>query len=389
MRLVPWRDWAEWEDVRAAAFDRLDPARAVPTLMVWRRRGRVPAPVLATLELLQVSQHLAGCEAPGAGPQAVGTQAVLQQALAMAIVRFVNIVLDVAQTGASARSLSALAQELRLPLWFVDLRHDATHGQQLPSYAVLRTALADALWWLNTNYWKPQREALDAVGARVESALAQRDTDALRSAIESGGDLRDFVVPALLSPGRLVPAGPYRASAMAAAHELWWPVLEALHGAFGRFLAELCAELISAIRDAGTGPARKQYCTEWVVRLAKVAEVAPLDGLPDMDELRQRLADAGSAIQVDRWVPLGSLTGIAVARPFGGGAIEDVVPGTSPLRPALFAAETSAPGGADSGTGDESDDAEGDGAGDHEPAEDAEAQRRRKVEEMRKRVKLF
>lgn len=53
--------------------------------------------------------------------------------------RFVNSLVDPLQTTYFARSIASLAQQIQLPLWFVELRHQATH-ENLPSLGVLRDA---------------------------------------------------------------------------------------------------------------------------------------------------------------------------------------------------------------------------------------------------------
>lgn len=46
---------------------------------------------------------------------------------------------DPLQTGSIARATSEIAERLGLPLWFVELRHAATH-EHLPGISVLREA---------------------------------------------------------------------------------------------------------------------------------------------------------------------------------------------------------------------------------------------------------
>lgn len=53
------------------------------------------------------------------------------------VFRFVNSLVDPLQTAYFARSISSLAAQLGLPLWFVELRHQATH-EDLPGLPVLR-----------------------------------------------------------------------------------------------------------------------------------------------------------------------------------------------------------------------------------------------------------
>jgi len=57
----------------------------------------------------------------------------------MAIVRFVNGLVDSKQMGAYAQSIRKLAYAIDLPAFFVDLRHEATHSM-LPSISYLRTS---------------------------------------------------------------------------------------------------------------------------------------------------------------------------------------------------------------------------------------------------------
>lgn len=52
---------------------------------------------------------------------------------------FVNSLIDPLQTNYFARSMATLAAELGLPIYFIELRHQATH-EDLPSLAVLRSA---------------------------------------------------------------------------------------------------------------------------------------------------------------------------------------------------------------------------------------------------------
>ena len=54
---------------------------------------------------------------------------------------FVNALVDAHQTGMYAQSIAHIAARIGLPLWFVELRHAATH-EELPSLSVLREAAA-------------------------------------------------------------------------------------------------------------------------------------------------------------------------------------------------------------------------------------------------------
>lgn len=69
----------------------------------------------------------------------MGSNLVIRQSYATAIIRLVNGLVDPLQLGAYARSIASIAQQLNLPPWLVELRHAATH-EELPSLDVLREA---------------------------------------------------------------------------------------------------------------------------------------------------------------------------------------------------------------------------------------------------------
>ena len=63
----------------------------------------------------------------------------LRQAYALSIVRLVNGLVDPLQQGAYARPIAAIAAQIGLPGWLVEMRHAATH-EDLPSLETLREA---------------------------------------------------------------------------------------------------------------------------------------------------------------------------------------------------------------------------------------------------------
>ena len=66
---------------------------------------------------------------------------------------FVTGLLDSQQDSKYKVSMYAKAQQIGLPALFVDLRHEATHGN-MPSLTNLRQAAQRALQWLWNDYWK-------------------------------------------------------------------------------------------------------------------------------------------------------------------------------------------------------------------------------------------
>jgi len=67
--------------------------------------------------------------------------------------RFVTGILDAEQDTKYKLSMYAIAQQIGLPALFVDLRHEATHGE-VPSLTNLRAAAQMATQWLWDDYWK-------------------------------------------------------------------------------------------------------------------------------------------------------------------------------------------------------------------------------------------
>lgn len=117
-------------------------AAAVANVQLLHARGRIPHGIDSTANIVSVQLQ----------DQQEGEPAVLRNAYAMALVRFVNGILDPLQQGGYAMALLALATTINLPYSFVELRHAATH-EQLPLLAVLRRMAAAALRWLYEKYW--------------------------------------------------------------------------------------------------------------------------------------------------------------------------------------------------------------------------------------------
>jgi hypothetical protein len=88
----------------------------------------------------------------------------------MIMVRFVNGLIDPAQTKVHAMSVNALARRMQLPRIFVDLRHAATHSA-LPSLPMLEIAAKHALAWLQQHYWDAQHNELQHVRAVLVALL--------------------------------------------------------------------------------------------------------------------------------------------------------------------------------------------------------------------------
>lgn len=77
----------------------------------------------------------------------------------------------------------AKAQQIGLPAVFVDLRHEATHGD-MPSLTNLRSAARRALQWLWDDYWKAFKE--QEATQRQETTTLTRDDLAMQPMSELG-----------------------------------------------------------------------------------------------------------------------------------------------------------------------------------------------------------
>lgn len=199
---------------------------------------------------------------------------------AMAIIRFVNGLVDREQKGKFAKSINTLARQMGLPSWFVDLRHASTH-ERLPSLSVLRDSAHQAVGWLHDNYWikniktADQKQSLKQ-NPEIKLKLNQYkecrknyikekystykdDKNPYLACIEAlikiidQDVIREDIIPLLLGVGGLVPAGKKkRASAedmtiSKGLIELWTPLIQGLDDGFPTFGNELIEAMIEKL----------------------------------------------------------------------------------------------------------------------------------------------
>ena len=151
LRIVPWSSRDEWLETYRNLYNFDNPNQqrdGLDRVEAWKSRSgsKLPLAVEATASLIN-----AGME----DVESITRSHVVQQTMAMVIVRFVNGMVDMEQKGAYARSVQSIADEIGLPDWLVDLRHEATHAS-LPSLEVLRAGCRFALDWLRERYWESQ-----------------------------------------------------------------------------------------------------------------------------------------------------------------------------------------------------------------------------------------
>jgi len=191
----------------------------------------------------------------------------------MTFIRFVNGIIDPYQKGAYAVSISSLAEQLGLPQWFVDLRHEGTHDQ-LPSLKVLRNGCKQALEWLNNFYWMKQQNFVNDTTLYVRDKLNkyitkrkqylkenQKEDDMQNDFLKHifdvidgiGESFRTILIPTLLEEGMLIPIKKrHRPSFPQLTLEdkqidLWIPCLEALSDAWNDFDIELVFALLGKL----------------------------------------------------------------------------------------------------------------------------------------------
>ncbi|KAJ1724017.1 rRNA-processing protein las1 [Coemansia erecta] len=228
-RIVAWTSAEEYlcvaEYLYSANID--ERKHGVAIVKAWRSRARIPVAIEATAGLVEMA--VADEEAKGV------TTNQLRHLYSMAMIRFVNTIVDLEQKGTFAQSVVSLAGKIGMPAWFVELRHAATH-EQLPSLAVLQSACQQALGWLSDYYWNKQTRSLpsdtqmhirnalaaylqaqDSVsqqGSRKPGKKGAVDYTAMETAsadltrlVESLhlDAVRELLIPLLLEPGFLVP----------------------------------------------------------------------------------------------------------------------------------------------------------------------------------------
>lgn len=149
-RVVCWQNREEWLFVYRALYSFDNPEnqrKGVDRVAAWRSRssGKLPLAVECTTNLISAQLAVGNCDCDIQG----------RLTLSMAIVRFVNGMVDQVQKGKFARSVQSIADEIGLPDWLVDLRHEATHAS-LPSMETLQCGLRVSLSWLQGEYWEAQ-----------------------------------------------------------------------------------------------------------------------------------------------------------------------------------------------------------------------------------------
>lgn len=84
----------------------------------------------------------------------------IQNQYCMAVTRIINLFVDQCQHQFYARSISVISEELGIPQILVEIRHQATHGSELPSLETCRVGGILIFLYLISKYWKGQYDCL-------------------------------------------------------------------------------------------------------------------------------------------------------------------------------------------------------------------------------------
>lgn len=143
-QVVPWKSNEELSTLMNLFFSPSDDdkAKAVRKVKAYLTRGKLLHSIESTCVLTSIQLN----DKPGADAL------FLRASYSMALIRFVNGLLDPYQKAVHAIPLHGLARKLNLPSSFVEIRHIATH-ENLPNLSVLRSLAQSALKWLKENFW--------------------------------------------------------------------------------------------------------------------------------------------------------------------------------------------------------------------------------------------
>ncbi|KAL0950695.1 hypothetical protein HGRIS_007472 [Hohenbuehelia grisea] len=157
-RRVPWASLDELDQLCSWIYSESTNSTrqlAINRISAWKAITPIPHALESTLSLLVVLQQDNELKNSNASSSSSSLSYLsLRQSYAAAIIRLVNGLVDPLQLGAYAKSIAAIAAQIGLPAWLVELRHAATH-EDLPSLELLRQAAKESMTWLLHNYFLP------------------------------------------------------------------------------------------------------------------------------------------------------------------------------------------------------------------------------------------
>ena len=192
---TPFSSWEEWRFVHSSFFPPADGAADNPShrlevlytallvVKVWEARGaKVPPAVSVTAQLVELKYN-----------QDFITSQLrsVRLAMAMTVIKAVNVVVDELQDQAFAQSIQMLAAKAGLPRWLVDVRHEAAHGV-LPSRELLVTAIDTLLEFFKGHYWEKQANS-SVEGLRTEEYVSSTLNNCANGSFASISKLDDAI----------------------------------------------------------------------------------------------------------------------------------------------------------------------------------------------------
>ncbi|KAL3516425.1 hypothetical protein ACH5RR_023327 [Cinchona calisaya] len=158
-KLVPWKNWDEWDFVRISLFSSSPQsvASALHRITAWRSRGCLPVVVEVTASIIEIQQKdpFFRNDLPG---EAMDSEEMLAMLYCMAIMRLVNGIIEKTRKKTEV-SIAEAAGAVGIPRMLIDIRHEGSH-RDLPSLHLVRLASVKALDWLKAYYWEPQKNAI-------------------------------------------------------------------------------------------------------------------------------------------------------------------------------------------------------------------------------------
>ncbi|VFQ81255.1 unnamed protein product [Cuscuta campestris] len=171
LKLVPWLSWEEWSSVGDSLFSSspLLVDSALQRISTWRTRGCIPIAINVTASVIEVQQKdpFFRDDIPTSVQL---SEEMLAMLYSMAVTRLVNGVIEKHRKKSYA-SIAEAAEELGLHRMVIDVRHEGSH-RGLPSLKYARLASTKALEWLQSNYWKPQKDAI----RQDQTTIFQKET---------------------------------------------------------------------------------------------------------------------------------------------------------------------------------------------------------------------
>lgn len=288
-------------------------SQTLAEVQVLQLRGKLPHAVECTA--LFASLRLA--DVPGANIF------VLRNSYALAIVRFVNGILDPFQQGQYASALVNIAKTVGLPLSFVEIRHAATHDE-LPTLEMLRVVAAEAQEWLKENYWEQlslESGQIGRFGRGWSSELGPTDSSQIAgSAAETGEVIVRCLKIYKRSRKRQLDSEVLVRVEMDSDQKIFWSAVDTLVSLCKYKSTQVAEILVKQFLvkkvEAKTKTAIKIYMPlvehlgcgfRWKVALALIQQCSPL--LPDH-------FDGCSLVQADQWLQL--LIPLVLQGPFPG-----------------------------------------------------------------------